>query len=736
MSATDELMGEVTRRDFIRVGATAGAALTLAFYLPGCGPAETAGKGAKAAAAGPAFEPNAFLRIGHDGSVTVISKHLEMGQGSYTGLATIVAEELDADWSRVKVEGAPADAKRYANLQWGGAQGTGGSSAIANSWEQLRKAGATARAMLVSAAAAEWKVPAGEIAVENGVVRHAGSKREADFGALAPRASAITPPADVKLKDPKEFTYIGRAERLPRTDVVEKVRGTATFTQDVQLDGMLTAVVAHPPLFGATVKRFDAAKTKAVPGVVDVVQIPTGVAVLARSFWSAKKGRDALQVDWDTSKAVTVGSSELSARYVDLAGKPGKVARKDGDTSAALRGAAKVVEATYEFPFLAHAALEPLNCVVRIDREGCEIWNGEQMQTADQAAVAALLGLKPEQVTLHMLYAGGSFGRRANPKADYVVEAASIAKAIGGRSPVKMVWTREDDMRAGWYRPAYVHRVRAGLDRSGKPVAWEQRIVGQSILLGTPFEAFAVKDGIDFSSIEGVVDLPYKMPAMQVELHTTDPGIPVQWWRSVGHTHTGYATEVFVDELAAAAKQDPFAFRRTLLAGSPRHLGVLELAAEKAGWGKPLPAGRGRGIAVHKSFDSYVAEVAEVSLDTDGTVKVHRVVCAVDCGVAVNPDVIRAQMEGGIAFGLSAALYGEVTLDKGVVQQTNFHQYRQLRMPEMPVIEVHIVPSAETPTGVGEPGVPPVAPAVANAVFALTGKPVRKLPIRLERSTV
>jgi isoquinoline 1-oxidoreductase beta subunit len=735
MTATSELTREVTRRDFIRVGATAGAALTLAFYLPGCGPAETAGKGAKAAAAGPAFEPNAFLRIGHDGSVTVISKHLEMGQGSYTGLATIVAEELDADWSRVKVEGAPADAKRYGNTQWGGAQGTGGSSAIANSWEQLRKAGATARAMLVAAAAAEWKVPAGEITVENGVVRHPGSKREAGFGLLAPRASAITPPADVKLKDPKDFRYIGRSERLPRTDVAEKVRGAATFTQDVQLDGMLTAVVAHPPLFGATVKRFDAAKAKAVPGVVDVVQIPTGVAVLAKSFWSAKKGRDALQVEWDTSKAVTVGSSELSAQYAELAGKPGKVARKDGDTAAALRGAAKVVEATYEFPFLSHAALEPLNCVVRIDREGCEIWNGEQMQTADQAAVAALLGLKPEQVTLHMLYAGGSFGRRANPKSDYVVEAASIAKAIDGRSPVKMVWTREDDMRAGWYRPAYVHRVRAGLDRSGKPVAWEQRIVGQSILLGTPFEAFAVKDGIDFSSIEGVVDLPYKMPAMQVELHTTDPGIPVQWWRSVGHTHTGYATEVFVDELAAAAKQDPFAFRRALLGGSPRHLGALELAAEKAGWGKPLPAGRGRGIAVHKSFDSYVAEVAEVSLNPDGTVKVHRVVCAVDCGVAVNPDVIRAQMEGGIAFGLSAALYGEVTLDKGVVQQTNFHQYRQLRMPEMPVVEVYIVPSSEAPTGVGEPGVPPVAPAVANAVFALTGKPVRKLPIRLERAT-
>jgi isoquinoline 1-oxidoreductase beta subunit len=727
--------GEVTRRDFIRVGVTAGAAFTLAFYLPGCGPAERTAKGAGAAAAGPAFEPNAFLRIGRDGSVTVVSKHLEMGQGSYTGLATIVAEELDADWSKVKVEGAPADAKRYNNLQWGQAQGTGGSSSIANSWEQLRKAGATARAMLVAAAAADWKVPAGEITVENGIVRHAGSKREATFGELAPKAAAVAPPADVPLKDPKSFRYIGRAEPLPRLDAAEKSRGTASFTQDVQLDGMLTAVVAHPPLFGATVKRFDPAKAKAVPGVVDVVQIPTGVAVLAKSFWSAKKGRDALQVEWDTSKAVKAGSAELTAQYLALAGKPGTVARKDGNPAATLARAAKVVEATYEFPFLAHAALEPLNCVVRLDAGGCEIWNGEQMQTGDQAAVAQLLGLAPEKVVLHMLYAGGSFGRRANPKSDYVLEAASIAKAIGGKAPVKMVWTREDDMLAGWYRPAYVHRVRAGLDRAGKPVAWSQRIVGQSILTGSPFEAFAVKDGIDFSSVEGVVDLPYKVGAVQVELHTTNPGIPVQWWRSVGHTHTGYATEAFVDELAAAAKQDPVAFRRGLLAGSPRHLGVLELAAAKSGWGTPLPEGHARGIAVHKSFDSYVAEVAEVSLASDGSVKVHRVTCAVDCGVAVNPDVIRAQMEGGIAYGLSAALYGEVTLDKGAVQQTNFHQYRVLRLPEMPVVEVHIVPSAEAPTGVGEPGVPPIAPAVANAVFALTGRPVRKLPIRVERAT-
>lgn len=733
-TARDLTEREVSRRDFIRVTATAGAGLTLALYLPGCGPADQAAK-TPAAAAGPAFAPNAFLRIGSDGGVTVVSKHLEMGQGSYTGLATLVAEELDADWTRVRVEGAPADAARYNNLSWGQAQGTGGSSAIANSYEQMRKAGATARAMLVSAAAAEWAVPAGEITVENGVVRHAGSKREAGFGALAAKAATLPVPADVPLKDARTFRLIGR-QATPRTDVPEKVTGRALFTQDVQLDGMLTALVAHPPRFGATVRRFDAAKAKAVAGVVDVVQIPTGVAVLARSFWAAKKGRDALLVEWDESKAVAAGSEQLTSEYRQLGARPGKVARKTGDPERILGAAARVVEATYEFPFLAHAALEPMNCVVRIDGDGCEIWNGEQMQTADQAAVASLLGLPPEKVTLHMLYAGGSFGRRANPKADYLLEAVSIAKAIDGKAPVKLVWTREDDMRAGWYRPAFFHRVRATLDGSGKPLAWSQRIVGQSILAGTPFEAFGVKDGIDFSSVEGVVDLPYAVPNLQVELHTTDPGVPVQWWRSVGHTHTGYATEVFVDELAAAARQDPVAFRRALLAGQPRHLGVLELAAEKAGWGTPLPAGRGRGIAVHKSFDSYVAEVAEVSLQADGTVKVHRVVCAVDCGVAVNPDIIRSQMEGGIAYGLSAALYGEVTLDRGAVMQTNFDKYRVLRMPEMPVVEVHIVPSTEPPTGVGEPGVPPIGPAVANAVFALTGKPVRKLPIRVERAMV
>ncbi|MGH7534522.1 MAG: molybdopterin cofactor-binding domain-containing protein [Gemmatimonadales bacterium] len=613
---------EVTRRDFLRVSVTAGVGLTLAFYLPGCAPGDGEKKNGKAG--GKEFEPNAFLRIGPDGSVTVISKHLEMGQGAYTGLATIVAEELDADWSRVRVEGSPADAKRYGNLSWGGDQGTGGSSSIANSYEQLRKAGATARAMLVAAAAADWNVPAGEITVEDGVVRHAGSSHKAGFGDLVAKAATMTPPADVPLKDPQSFRYIGRAEPLPRVDVVEKTRGTAVFTQDMKLDGMLVALVAHAPRFGAVVKGFDATKAKGVAGVAEVVQIPNGVAVLAKSFWAAKKGRDALQVEWDDAKAVQAGSGELSAQYRELAGKPGKVARKEGNVEAALARAAKVVDATYEFPYLAHAALEPMNCVVRIGPDGCEIWNGEQMQTGDQAAVAGMLGLKPEQVTLHMLYAGGSFGRRANPNSDYVLEAVSIAKAIEGRAPVKMVWTREDDMRSGYFRPAYVHRVRAGLDRTGKPVAWSQRIVGQSIFAGTPMEAALVKDGIDFSSVEGVVDLPYAVPNLQVELHTTNPGVPVQWWRSVGHTHTGYATEVFVDELAAAAKQDPVAFRRALLDGNPRHLGVLELAAEKAGWGTPLPAGRGRGVAVHKSFDSYVAEVAEVSLNQDGTVKVHR----------------------------------------------------------------------------------------------------------------
>lgn len=710
------------RRQFLQVAAIAGGGFAIGF--------SNLARAAAAGAGSADFVPNAFVRIGGDSSVTVLIKHLEMGQGVSTGLPTLVAEELDADWAQIRFEGAPANASLYNNLLWGPAQGTGGSTAIANSYEQLRKAGATARAMLVAAAADEWKVPADSITVSKGVVAHKATNRKASFGQLAAKAATQPVPADVKLKDPKNFQYIGK--RVARKDSKPKTNGSAQFTIDVKLPGMLTAVVAHSPLFGGKVKSFDATKAKAIKGVVEVVQVPSGVAVLANDFWAAKQGRDALTVVWDDSVANKLGSAEILAQYKELAQKPGLVARKDGDADKALAGAAKKLEATFEFPYLAHAAMEPLDCVVKLDKDSCEIWNGEQLQTPDQFAVAKLTGLKPEQIKLNMLYAGGSFGRRANPQADYILEAVSIAKAINGRVPVKMIWTREDDMRAGFYRPAYFHRIAAGLDAQGKLIGWQHRIVGQSILAGTMFEGMMVKDGVDGTSVEGASNLPYQIPNMLVDLHTPKIGVPVLWWRSVGSTHTAFSTETFIDELAAAAGKDAVEFRRALLAKHPRHLGVLNLAAQKAGWGKPLAKGKGRGIAVHESFNTVVAQVAEVSVKPDGTLRVDRVVCAVDCGVAVNPDVITAQMEGGIGFGLSAALYGAITLKEGRVEQSNFHEYRPLRINEMPKVEVHIVASSEKPTGVGEPGVPLIAPAVANAIFSATGKRLRNLPLKLQ----
>ncbi|UCV08373.1 xanthine dehydrogenase family protein molybdopterin-binding subunit [Dechloromonas denitrificans] len=711
----------LSRRRFLQ----GSAGLTLGFCLPSIA----------AAAAGPAatasFEPNAFLRIGADNSVTVISKHLEMGQGTYTGLATILADELDADWQQVRVEGAPADAKRYNNVFWGPAQGTGGSTAMANSWEQMRQAGATGRAMLVSAAAKRWQVGAADIAVRDGVVSHAASGRRASFGELAAEAANEAVPGAVKLKDPKDFRLIGKQAK--RKDSAAKTDGSAQFTQDVFLPGMLVAVVAHPPLFGARVKSFDASQAKAIKGVVEVVQIPQGVAVLATDTWSAKKGRDALTVIWDDSAAFKLGSDEILARYKELAKTPGLVAKQTGDTSQAFAGAAKVVSAAFDFPYLAHAAMEPLNCVVRLNADGCEVWNGEQFQTVDQGRVAQVFGLQPAQVKLNMLYAGGSFGRRACTQSDYVLEAAHIVKAIDGRAPVKLVWLREDDMRGGYYRPLFHHALQAALDANGKLVGWTHRLVGQSILTGSPFEKMMVKDGIDHVSVEGASNLPYAIPNLTVDLHTpSDIGVPVLWWRSVGSSHTAYSTEVFLDEVAAAMGKDPLALRLDLLGEHPRHAGVLKLAAAKAGWGKPLKATagarRGRGIAVHESFNSYVAQVAEVSVRKDGSVKVDRVVCAVDCGTAINPDNIRSQVEGAVGFALSAALSGEITLKAGRVEQGNFDGYPLLRIGEMPVVEVHIVPSTAAPTGIGEPGVPPLAPAVANAIAAATGKHLHRMP--------
>ncbi len=728
----------LSRRAFLelglKVGLGAGAGLTLGLRLSaGTAKELEAGPGIAGGAerAAATFEPNAFVRIGTDDTVTVIVKHLEMGQGTYTGLPTLVAEELDARWDQVRAEGAPADAKLYNNLLWGPSQGTGGSTAIANSYEQMRKAGAAARQMLIDAAAELWKVPAQEVQVRDGVLTH-GTGRRATFGELAEAAARQPVPVEVRVKDPGEFRLIGNPS-IRRKDSAGKIDGSAVFTQDVRLPGMLTALVVHPPRFGARVRSFDPAPARAVPGVEQVVQIPSGVAVLGRDFWSAKLGRDALAqtVIWDEAEAFRLGSGEILAQYRALAEQPGLVARRDGDAESALAGAARVIEADYSVPYLAHAAMEPIDCVIAPDGEGVRVLNGEQFQTADQAAVARVLGLEPGQVRIDMLYAGGSFGRRANPQSDFVIEAAEIYKAAGAKSPVKLQWTREDDTRAGWYRPLFLHRVRAGLDADGRPVAWHHRIVGQSIMAGTAFEAVLVKDGVDQTSVEGASNLPYAIPNIQTELHSPTLGVPVQWWRSVGSTHTAFAVECLIDELATLAGQDPVAFRMALLEGRPRHQGVLRLAAERAGWGTPLSAGRGRGVAIHESFNSYVAQVAEVTVSKGGRIRVNRVVIAVDCGVAINPDVIKAQMEGGMGFGLSAALLSELTLMDGQVQQSNFHDYQVLRMDRMPEVEVHIVPSTEAPTGVGEPATPVIAPAVANAVYAATGQRLRQLPLKL-----
>ena len=712
----------LSRRRFIQSGAVAGAGLLVGVDLRLDGAAAQ-----KVQVGAGVLAPNAFVRIAPDNTVTIVAKHIEFGQGAYTGLATILAEELDADWSQIRVEAAPADAARYNNLTWGPYQGTGGSSAMANSWYQLRRAGGTARAMLIAAAAREWGVPAGEITVERGVLAHAATGRRATFGALASAASRLPPPIVVTLKDPKDFKLIGR--RAPRVDSRAKTDGSAVFTMDVRLPDMLTAVIARPPRFGATVKSFDASAALRVNGVTQVVPVPAGVAVLARGSWAAIKGRRALRVEWDETGVETRGSEDLLAEYRRLAGRPGARAHRQGDPDAALAGAARVLQSVYEFPYLAHAPMEPLDCVVRLTADGCEVWAGSQTPTLDQQVVARVLGLPPEKVRIHTLLAGGSFGRRSTPHSDVFGEAASIARATGGRRPIKVMWTREDDIQGGFYRPLYVHRLRAGLDATGRILAWEHRIVGQSIVTGTPLAALRVENGIDKTSVEGATNLPYAIPNLGVELHTTAVGVPVLWWRSVGSTHTAYSTETFLDEAARAAGRDPLDVRRSLLRGHPRHLGVLELAAREAGWGQPLPPGRARGVAVHQSFGSVVAEVAEVSLDGDGLPKVERVVCAVDCGIAVNPDIVRAQVEGSIGYGLSAALWGEITLAGGRVLQSNFHDYRVLRIEEMPRVEVHIVPSAAPPTGMGEPGLPPIAPAVGNALLALTGRPRLRLPL-------
>jgi isoquinoline 1-oxidoreductase beta subunit len=710
----------VGRREFLKTTAAITGGLCIAAYVP------ELGAGARELAAAPpgTFAPNAFVRIAPDDTVTVIINHSEMGQGVYTSLPMLLNEELEADWSKIKIEPAPVDASYNHTIY--GVQMTGGSSTTPSEWERFRKMGAMARIMLTEAAATKWKVPPESCHVAKGFVIHAESGKKASYGSLAEAASQLKPSPNIPLKDAAKFTLIGKPTR--RLDTPSKTNGTAQFGLDVKIPGMLFAVIARPPVFGGKVSHVDSADTLKISGVRAVEQIPSGVAVIADRYWSAKLGRDKLKVTWDDGENASLSTSRMTEEFSKTSSSPGNIARKNGDPQAALSSAAKTITAEYDVPYLAHAMMEPLNCVVDLRADSCELWTGTQFETVDRAAAAKVTGLPPERVKINTTLLGGGFGRRANPASDFIVEAVHVAKVA--KAPVKVVWTREDDLAGGWYRPKWHDRFAAGLDAEGNPVAWTHTIVGQSIMAGTPFAPMTIKNGVDSTSVEGAADILYGIPNLQVDLHTPKIGIPVQWWRSVGHSHTGFSVEAFLDEVAHAGKKDPYELRRKLLAKEPRMLAVLNLAAEKANWGKPLPKGVARGIATHFSFETYVAQVIEASVEKNGNVKVHRVVCAVDCGRVINPDIVKAQMEGGIVFGLTAALKTEITLENGRVQQKNFHDYQMLRMFESPSIEVHIVPSEASPTGVGEPSVPPVAPALTNAIFAATGKRVRSLPIR------
>ncbi|WP_439515751.1 molybdopterin cofactor-binding domain-containing protein [Oceanibaculum nanhaiense] len=700
------------------------AGLTLALQLPLAGKVRAASP-----AKGAAFVPNAFVRVGTDDTVTVLVKHIEFGQGPFTGLSTLVAEEMDADWAQMRAEHAPANVELYKNLAFG-VQGTGGSTAIANSYMQMRQAGATARALLVQAAAARWKVPASEITIERGLLRHPSGK-SGRFGAFAEDAAGLPVPEKVVLKDPTAFRLIGKeGQALRKLDTAAKVNGSAEYTIDIRTPDMLTVVVARPPRFGAKLARFDDSAARKIRGVVDVKRLSSGVAVYAEGMWPALKGREALSLEWDDSAAETRGSEAMIEEYRTLAKSPGVAAGSHGDAEAAFADGEKIIEAEYIFPYLAHAPMEPLDGYLEWDGQSARARFGSQLQTLDHMTIAKVLGLEPGKVTVETLLGGGSFGRRAQGDAQLAIELAEAAKAIGPNRPVKLVWSREDDITGGYYRSIFVHRLKGAI-KDGKITGWSNTVVGQSLATGTPFEQFLVKDGIDITSVEGARELPYKVANFRCDLHTVQSPVPVLWWRSVGHTHTGYAVECFIDRLLEETGQDPVEGRLALMADKPRLAGALRAVAKLADWSGSRPAeGRARGVAAVESFGSYVAQIAEVSMGDSGP-KVHKVWCAIDCGVAVNPDVIRAQIEGGIGYGLGHVLYAEVTLDGGLPVQGNFDSYRSLRIDEMPEIEVVIVPSTEAPTGVGEPGVPPVGPAVANAMARLgVGRPERLPMVR------
>ncbi|MEM1078623.1 MAG: xanthine dehydrogenase family protein molybdopterin-binding subunit [Pseudomonadota bacterium] len=706
-----------SRRTFLKMSAGTIGGLLIGASLP---------RSADAMGEGSFTQP--FVHITPDGTVTVLVKHLDKGQGAATGLATLVAEELDADPAQVAVEFAPSNPQVYANSLFG-VQGTGGSTAMANSFTQYREAGASARAMLVAAAAELWNVAPEAISVSNGRIRHGDDSLS--FGDLAEAAGRQAVPESVSLKSAADWTLIGKD--MARVELPLKTQGSVgMFGMDAKPEGVLIAVTARPPKFGATVASVDADAALAMPGVSAVLTIPQGVAVVADNTWRAMMARDALEIAWDMSTAETRSTDALAEEYGAMLETEGMPAMTKGDAAGKLAGAAQVVEARYHFPYLAHAPMEPLNMTVLFDGETATFWGGSQIQTLDHNVAAAVLGIPFENVAINTLWGGGSFGRRATADAHLVAETAMIGAAwlaeTGSAAPIKLVYSREDDIKGGYYRPLTLHKVRAGVDAEGKVSGWEHRIVGQGIMIGTPFESFTVRDGVDHSTVEGAADTTYSLPDMAMDVHHPNVGVPVLWWRSVGHTHTAYVMETMMDQLAEAAGQDPVAFRLAHLDGDPRLAGVLRLAAEKAGWDSPAPDGVHRGVAVHKSFNSYVAEVAEVRMREDGTVKVEKVTCAVDCGVPVNPDNIRAQIEGGLAYGLSGVLREEVTLTDGEVDQFNYPDYMPLRITDMPLVEVHIVPSTEAPTGVGEPGTPPIGPAVANAIAKATGQRITELP--------
>jgi isoquinoline 1-oxidoreductase beta subunit len=705
----------LSRRALLKGGLAAGAGLVIGFRVPGFELAEgqTAGS----------FAPNQWLKIDRDGIVTITNSVPEMGQGSLTTMPMIIADELDADWGKIKVEQAPANPKLYANPVTG-AQAYGGSRGVRDHLQMWRKAGAAARQMLKQAAAQEWGVKIEEVETEPGVVIHKSSGRRLAYGQLVDKASQLPVPQDPKLKTRAEFRYIGKGQ--PRLDTREKANGSAIYGIDVNVPGMLIASIERCPVFGGKVQSFDATATKAVPGVKQVFQVTNGVAVVADSFWSAVQGRKALMVTWDEGPIAQVSSPQMAREYAALAAQPGQEARKEGDAQKVIAAGGKTLEAVYQVPFLEHACMEPMNTTAHVTADRCEIWSPTQNPGGTQATGARISGLPPEKVEVHTTLLGGGFGRRGEQ--DFVIDAVETAKAAG--VPVKVMWTREDDIRHGFYRPATYNLFRAAVDAQGAPTAWWVRVVGPGILIQ---KGRAQAGTIDAAAVEAVRNFPYDIPNVLVEWTNKDYGVPIGFWRSVGPSQNAYIVESFIDEMAHLAGKDPFEYRRALLGKNPRHKAVLELAAAKASWGAPLPAGRARGIAVAFSYGSYVAHVAEVSVAPDGKVRVHKLTAAIDCGLAVNPDQIKAQMEGGAVYALTAVYYGQITIDRGRVQQSNFNDYPLLRINEAPVVEVHVVDSNEAPGGLGEPGVPTVAPSVCNAIFALTGKRIRSLPIQFDQ---